>query len=131
MYNKYFPTCGGGEKHAGGIAEVLSRDHDVTILHAGIVDVEKASDKLNLDFSRVKFVRLGENRDIDFDVIEYTKIQKPDIFINATYLSSLLPDAPVRIALIFFPKFRYTSVPHFTEKVKSGSEIFYFQNTII
>lgn len=118
LYNKYLSTSGGGEKHAGGIAEVLSKKHDVTILHTGAVDIDRISKKLNLDLSNVHFVSFGDKAEVDSDVLNYVNEHKPDIFINATYFSSLLANAPLNISLIFFPKYNVLKKPGLVENLK-------------
>lgn len=127
LYNKYFQTSGGGEKHAGGIAEILSKRHDVTILHEGKIDADAIARRLNLDLSKVHFVQIGKaGTDIDQEVVDLVRKDCPDLFINSTYLSSLLIDVPHRVALIFFPKYFYTKEPSLLEKIKyqAGSILF-------
>ncbi len=118
LYNKYLSTAGGGEKHAGGIAEVLSKKNDVTILHSGDVNVDWLSNKLNLDLSGVKLVSFGHKDEIDFDVHDYVNEHRPDVFINATYYSSLLTNAPLNVTLIFFPRYNRISEITFFDKLK-------------
>ena len=127
LYNKYFQTSGGGEKHAGGIAEILSKKHDVTILHEGKIDSGSIARNLNLDLSNVHFLQIGEeSHDVDKEVLDLVRIHSPDLFINSTYLSSLVVDAPHRVALVFFPKYFYTKEPSLLEKIKyqAGSILF-------
>jgi len=127
LYNKYFQTSGGGEKHAGGIAEILAKKHEVSILHEGKIDSDAIARRLNLDLSNVHFVQLGEaSPDIEKEVLDYVRIHRPDLFINSTYLSSLVVDAPHRVALVFFPKYFYTKEPSLLEKIKyqAGSILF-------
>lgn len=133
IYNKYFPTCGGGEKHIGGIAEVLAKKHQITILHAGELDVAKVSARLNLNLSNIQFVSLGNSMDIDFKVLEFVEKNNPDIFINATYFSLLLTPTNKNISLVFFPKyFRVTPLTKKDHlKFKLGNLVFKnYTNTI-
>ena len=51
VYNRFWSTAGGGEKFAGGIAEVLSRVHDVTLLTPEPFDVAALAEHLQLDLS--------------------------------------------------------------------------------
>lgn len=118
LYNKYLATCGGGEKHAGGIAEVLSQKHDVTILHTGTVDINSICRKLNLDLSKVTFKSFGDKDEVDLDVKNYVAEHKPDVFINATYFSSLVAGGVTNMSLIFFPKFNFIKQPSFYDKIK-------------
>jgi glycosyltransferase involved in cell wall biosynthesis len=119
LYNKYFYTSGGGEKHAGGIAEVLSQKHEVFILHEGKVDIGVLSEKLSLDLSRVQFIQIGQQwKDMDAEVLALVEEYRPDLFINSTYLSALIVNGPLRASLIFFPRHFYTKIPSYTEKIK-------------
>lgn len=118
IYNKYFPTCGGGEKHIGGIAEVLAQKHEITILHAGELNVDKVSARLNLNLSNMTFVSLGNHMDIDFEVLEFVNKNRPDVFINATYFSLLLTPATKNISLVFFPKYFRINPLTLKDKVK-------------
>src|SRR4030066_1765391 len=87
IYDRYLSTFGGGERYSCKMAEILSRQKDysvdlVTDIHS---DLDQVSSRLNLDLSRVKlkiFPFLSE---------EYAKriTGDYDIFINATYLSSM------------------------------------------
>ncbi|AMM51867.1 hypothetical protein TH61_12725 [Rufibacter sp. DG15C] len=126
LFNKYLPTSGGGEKHAGGIAEVLSKKHDVTILYSGEANVTLISSKLNLDLSRVKFVSFSEERNIYSQVMEFIQSNRPDIFINATYFSTFVAPNAVNISLVFFPKFNLTRKPSTYDTLvhKVGEEFF-------
>ena len=42
VYDRHWPTAGGGEKYAGGVAEVLSRDHEVTLIAHEEIDTGMA-----------------------------------------------------------------------------------------
>ncbi len=128
IYNKYFPTCGGGEKHIGGIAEVLAKKHQITILHAGELDTSKVSARLNLDLSNILFVSLGHSPNMDFDVLEYVNLHEPDVFINATYFSLLLAPVKKSISLIFFPKYFRIEPLHLKDKLKFRLGNFLFRN---
>jgi glycosyltransferase involved in cell wall biosynthesis len=128
LYDKYLSTAGGGEKHAGGIAEVLSARHDVTILYSGIVDVSLLSTRLNLNLARVEFISFGEKVEIDSEVTDYTHKHQPDIFINATYLSTLVIKGPKNVSLIFFPKCNVIRKPSLYDKLKHKAGNLLFNN---
>ena len=52
VYDRYWTTAGGGEKYAGGVAEVLSRHHDVTLVAHEDIDTAWLGERLGLDLSR-------------------------------------------------------------------------------
>ncbi|MCL6087037.1 MAG: glycosyltransferase [Actinobacteria bacterium] len=101
IYDRYLNTLGGGERYSCKMAEILSKKMHasvdmVTDIYSSLDDVSK---RLNLDLSMVNlkiFPFLSE---------EYaSKItQNYDIFINATYLSSLPASAAYNIYLCYFP----------------------------
>ncbi len=101
IYDRYLSTLGGGERYSCKMAEILSRqnDYSVDLVTDIYSDLEKVSSRLNLDLSKVKlkvFPFLSE---------EYTKriTGNYDIFINATYLSSLPAFGKRNIYLCYFP----------------------------
>ncbi len=99
IYDLYLPTLGGGEKHMGKMAELLSKDHDVEILTNKYFDLDKLSRHLNLDLSRVK-LRVFPYISSDYG----SNITKDyDLFINATYLSYMRGYAKKNVYLTFFP----------------------------
>ena len=53
VHDAFWSTAGGGERYAGGVADVLSRDHDVTLLAPEPVDTAWLGERLALDLSRV------------------------------------------------------------------------------
>ena len=101
IYDRYLSTFGGGERYSCKMAEILSRQKDYTVdLVTDIYsDLDKVSSRLNLDLSKVSlkvFPFLSE---------EYAKriTGNYDIFINATYLSSLPAFGKRNIYLCYFP----------------------------
>ncbi|MCL5071341.1 MAG: glycosyltransferase [Actinobacteria bacterium] len=101
IYDRYLSTLGGGERYSCKMAEILSRqiDYSVDLVTDIYSDLGKVSSRLNLDLSRVSlkvFPFLSE---------EYAKriTGNYDIFINATYLSSLPAFGKRNIYLCYFP----------------------------
>jgi len=101
VYDRYLSTLGGGERYSCKIAEVLSRqkEYSVDLVTDIYEDLKKVSERLNLDLSRVSlkvFPFLSE---------EYAKkiTSYYDIFINATYLSSLSAYGRKNLYLCYFP----------------------------
>jgi hypothetical protein len=52
VFNRYWATCGGGERYAGALAQALATDHDVHLLSPTPVDWALLEERLGLDLSR-------------------------------------------------------------------------------
>jgi glycosyltransferase involved in cell wall biosynthesis len=101
IYDRYLSTAGGGERYSCKVAEILSKKKDfkVDLITDIFVDIDEVSRRLNLDLQRVNlkiFPFISEDY-----AIKITK--KYDLFINATYLSSLPSYSPKSIYLCYFP----------------------------
>src|SRR4030065_1075938 len=101
IYDRYLSTAGGGERYSCKIAEILSgqEDYDVDLITDIFVDLEEVSRRLNLDLTRVNL------KIFPFVSEDYAAriTQKYDLFINATYLSSLPAHGHKNIYLCYFP----------------------------
>ncbi len=101
IYDRYLSTYGGGERYSCKAAEILSKQkgYSVDLLSDLYVDLEKLSKRLNLDLSDVNL------NIFPFISEEYAnRITKNyDIFINATYLSSLPAHSKRNIYICYFP----------------------------
>jgi glycosyltransferase involved in cell wall biosynthesis len=53
VYDAFWSTAGGGEKYAAGVADVLSRTRDVTLVAHEAVDTAWLGERLALDLDRV------------------------------------------------------------------------------
>ena len=101
IYDRYLSTFGGGERYSCKMAEILSHqsNYSVDIITDIFADLNQVSSRLNLNLSKVNlkvFPFLSE------DYAE--KITKEyDIFINATYLSSLSAYGNRNLYLCYFP----------------------------
>jgi glycosyltransferase involved in cell wall biosynthesis len=101
IYDRYLSTFGGGERYSCKMAEILSyqSNYSVDIITDIFADLNQVSRRLNLNLSKVNlkvFPFLSE------DYAE--KITKEyDIFINATYLSSLSAYGDRNLYLCYFP----------------------------
>jgi glycosyltransferase involved in cell wall biosynthesis len=101
IYDRYLATAGGGERYSCKMAEILSKqkNYQVDLITDLFTDLEKVSSRLNLDLSSVNlkvFPFLSEEyvRKITGDY---------DIFVNATYLSSLTGNGKRNLYLCYFP----------------------------
>ncbi|MGM0365300.1 MAG: glycosyltransferase [Actinomycetota bacterium] len=101
IYDRYLSTIGGGERYSCKAAEILSRQEGYTVelLTDLYADLDQVSRQLNLDLSRVNLKVFA------FISPDYARrITKGyDLFINATYLSSLPAYGKRNLYLCYFP----------------------------
>ena len=100
IYDRFWHSMGGGERHSGMIGQVLSQDGvDVDLLGHGDVDRDDLADHLGLDLSKTTMVVVPDRGDEAMARLsaEY------DLFVNATYMSTLLPRSRHSAYLCFFP----------------------------
>ena len=106
VYNRFWHSQGGGERHAGMIAEVLSGAGNpaappiaVELIGHGPVDVSELGDHLGLDLSQCTY------RDVpdagEQDLAEITADY--DLWVTGSYMSRLAPRAAHSAYLCFFP----------------------------
>ncbi|MBP0132700.1 MAG: glycosyltransferase [Nitrosospira sp.] len=99
LYNRFWNTYGGGEKHIGSIAEVLSKDHQVELISVEPVDWNLLQSRLQLDLSLCTVRECSSA-----NIVEYGKISMDyQLFINSTYGSSMMPLSPLSVYMCFFP----------------------------
>ena len=101
IYNRFWSTRGGGEKHAGALAQVLSKQHDVDLIGIEPIDFDALGDHLGLDLSGTRHVVWP-----DFPRQEpgEARSKQYDLFINSTFRSNLVPMATRSAYLVFFPQ---------------------------
>jgi glycosyltransferase involved in cell wall biosynthesis len=99
IYNRYWNTCGGGEKYIGSIAEALSQDHDVELISIEIVNWDQIQSRLCLNLSRCSTIQWPD----ESCHILAPLSSKYDLFINSTYCSSMLPYSAKSVFICFFP----------------------------
>ena len=99
IYDRYLSTLGGGERYVGKMAEVLSSIYDVTLLTDQFANLKAAEDRFNVDLSRVKLniIPCFSNE----YAVRYTSSY--DLFVNATYMSSMPGCAKQNLYLVYFP----------------------------
>ncbi len=98
VYDRFWSTAGGGEKFAGGIAEVLSRNHDVDLLAPEPIDVVALGEYLSLDLQRVGVRVVGS----DLFGVE-TASADYDLLVNASYTSTDICRAGHGLYVVHFP----------------------------
>lgn len=101
IYDRYLSTAGGGERYSCKIAEVLSerKGFEVDLITDIFADLKEVSGRLNLNLDRVNL------KVFPFISEDYAErvTKKYDLFINATYLSSLSAYGKRNIYLCYFP----------------------------
>jgi glycosyltransferase involved in cell wall biosynthesis len=113
VYNRFWHSQGGGERHAGMIAEVLSGASGmpvdpqfpdappvaVDLVGHGPVNLEELGDHLGLDLSRCAYRDVPDTGELDLAEIT----EDYDLWITASYMSRLAPRAKRSGYLCFFP----------------------------
>jgi GT2 family glycosyltransferase len=95
IYDTYFYSMGGGEKHALDIAELLQDDYDVYLVSEVDFDIKNLSDYFGLDLTSCRKI-ISTNIDSHFT-------SKFDIFINSTFHSNLIPYSKYAYYIVSFP----------------------------
>ncbi len=100
VYDRFWSSRGGGERYAGMIAQTLAQDgHEVDLLSPEPVDLDQFATHLSLDLTGV---RVRVIKDTDETAIAAASADY-DLFVNSTYMSSLVPRAAKSAYVCFFP----------------------------
>jgi GT2 family glycosyltransferase/ACT domain-containing protein len=95
IYNSYWNTFGGGEKHALSFAEKLQDDCDVYLISECDFNIEKLSKYFNIDLSKChKIIEPHFNKE---STTPY------DVLINSTFKSNLDSDSKKSYYIVSFP----------------------------
>jgi glycosyltransferase involved in cell wall biosynthesis len=97
VYDLYWSTLGGGEQVDGSIAQVLARDHDVTLLGPHTPDVDATMRRLGVDLSACGHRRVVDDAEASEASADF------DVFVNGTYLSKAINRAPIGYYYVHFP----------------------------
>ena len=100
VYDRFWHSQGGGERHSGMIATVLSRDGvEVDLLGHTDVDKDELAEHLGLDLSRCTLRIVPDKGDLELAAVsaEY------DLFVNGSYMSRVAPRARRNAYLCYFP----------------------------
>jgi GT2 family glycosyltransferase len=95
IYNSYFSSMGGGEKHSLSFSELFNDEYQVYLASESDFSIDKLSKYFEIDLSKCNKI-VCTNIDIHFT-------SKFDIFINATFLSRLVPKAKKNFYVVYFP----------------------------
>ena len=88
IYDRYWHSMGGGERHSGMIAEVLSKDGvEVDLIGHSQVDRDELAEHLGLDLSRTRMRTVPDKGDAYVAALS----SEYDLFVNATYMSVVIP----------------------------------------
>lgn len=100
VYDRFWHSQGGGERHSGMIAEVLSKDGvEVDLIGHSDVDKELLADHLGLDLTRCRMRIVPDRGDLHLEGVS----REYDLFVNGTYGSRLHPRARHAAYLCYFP----------------------------
>ncbi len=100
VYNRFWHSMGGGERHNGMIAEVLAAEGaQVDILGHSTVDLDALGAHLGLDLSGCRYRLLPDRGD---DAVAEVSADY-DLFVNGSYMSRLVPRSRHAAYLCFFP----------------------------
>lgn len=100
VYDRFWPSRGGGERYAGMMAVGLARaGHEVDLLSPVDVDIDALASHLSLDLRGVK-VRVVVDPE-ESKLAEATADY--DLVVNSTYMSSMVPRSKRAALVCFFP----------------------------
>ena len=107
VYNRFWHSRGGGERHAGMVAEVLSRPvaeggngiDQVELLGHTEQDLDDLGRHLGLDLSRCTYRQLPDRGDAALAEVS----EEYDFWLTASYMSRLAPRAARSAYLCWFP----------------------------
>ena len=100
VYDRFWHSQGGGERHCAMIGVVLARDGvEVDLLTHAELDKEALAEHLGLDLSVVGVRLVPDKGDHEVEVVS----QEYDLFVNGSYMSRLSPRATRNAYLCYFP----------------------------
>lgn len=99
IYNSFWNTMGGGEKHALSLAKILSKDYEIYLLSESDFDENKLKSYFSIKFKFRKFIS---------SKIDSKTTSCFDLFVNSTYNSRIVSFCPKSLYLVSFPH-RYAS----------------------
>lgn len=111
IYNLYWATYGGGEQVSGAIAEALKTRCDVTLLGPEEPHVEATRARLGVDLSGCAWRKVVDDTEAGEASADF------DVFINGTYRSHSVNQAPVGLYYVHFPEPPITSRRQTVDKI--------------
>ena len=99
IYDRYWSTLGGGERYASTLAEALKDYAEVDLIGIEPMDLSVLARRLDVDLKGVRYVRWAP-----LACASLVPLTRPyDLFINATYGSSMRSQARRSAYLVMFP----------------------------
>ncbi len=95
VYNSYFSSMGGGEKHALDIATLLAKNYDVYLASEVDFDISNLASYFNVDLTGI--------RKIISTAIDKHFSAKFAVFVNSTFHSNLVSAAEKNYYIVSFP----------------------------
>ncbi len=95
IYNTYFSSMGGAEKHALDLAEILQENNDVYLVSEDDFDIDRLSEYFEVNISKC--------RKIVCTRIDTYFTGRFDIFINSTFRSNIYPASKNNYYIVSFP----------------------------
>lgn len=95
IYNSYFSSLGGGEKHSLSFVPLLNEEYEVYLTSETDFSIEYLSSYFNIDLKKCKKI-ISNKIDSHFS-------SKFDLFINSTFKSNLVSKAEKNFYLVSFP----------------------------
>lgn len=98
IYNRHWPTMGGGERFGAGIADALQAEHHVELLTTQPLQVAHLEERFGLDLHRVGTRTVSDEPGAVSDASELY-----ELFINVSFMSADYSRAPHSIYVVHFP----------------------------
>ena len=111
IYNLYWATYGGGEQVSGAIAEALKARCDITLLGPEEPNVEATRSRLGVDLSGCAWRKVVDDTEAGEASADF------DVFINGTYRSHAVNQAPIGLYYVHFPEPPITSRRQTVDKI--------------
>ena len=103
VYNRFWHSMGGGERHSGMIAQVLAHDGvQVDLIGHTDVDRDQLAERLGLDLSGCRLRIVPDLGDVETAAIAGIS-EDYDLLVNGSYMSRLAPRARRNAYLCYFP----------------------------
>lgn len=99
VYNRWLHVFGGGERFALSIARALATRYEVHFLSQRRIGPEEVAARLGLDVNPVRFITWPALPDDWLGPLA----RKYDVFINASHMGFVPPQAPRSVLVVYFP----------------------------
>lgn len=117
IYNRFWHSQGGGERHSGMIGQVLSHDGvDVELVGHTDFDRDELGEHLGLDLSKVHLRIVPDRGDLAMAALS----EDYDLWINGSYMSRIAPLSRKAAYLCYFPTPSDANLPRWKRKLASS-----------